>query len=59
MTIYTESEQRYGSPKITIALNKATDKPVSIKRVKRLMNSLGIKSIVTKKYRHYGKKCGL
>ena len=55
MTLYTESEQRYGSPKITIELNKIIDKPVSIKRVQRLMNTLGIKSIVTKKYRHYGK----
>jgi len=41
MTIYTESEQRYGSPKITIELNKIIDKPVSIKRVQRLMNDLG------------------
>jgi hypothetical protein len=52
MTLYTESEQRYGSPKITIELNKIIDKSGSIKRVQHLMNSLGIKSIVTKKYKH-------
>lgn len=55
MKIYLDSKRRYGSPKITQLLNRSLDKSVSIKRVQRLMNSLGIKSIVTKKFRYQSK----
>ena len=48
--IYEESKKRYGAPKITAALkNEGT--AVSLKRVQRRMKSLGIRSIVTKKYK--------
>ena len=54
MAIYLDSKRRYGSPKITRILNKkrklANKSKVSQKRVQRLMNQLGIKSIVVKKF---------
>lgn len=59
MDIYIESKQRYGSPKITKLLNKALIKQdlrsVSQKRVQRLMNELGIKSIIVKKFKPHSK----
>jgi putative transposase len=57
--IYLDSKRRYGSPKITRILNNnrvSQGLPkVSQKRVQRLMNQLGIKSIVVKKYKPYSK----
>ena len=53
MRLYLDSKKRYGSPKITEKLNQRLDTPISIKRVQRLMNQLGIKSIVTRKFKHY------
>lgn len=62
MQIYLGSKRRYGSPKITRVLNKERALKglgkVSQKRVQRLMNQLGIKSIVIKKYHPYGKSSG-
>jgi transposase InsO family protein len=55
MRIYLDNNKRYGSPKITELLNREIDYTVSIKRVQRLMNTLGIKSIVIKKFNHYSK----
>ena len=51
--IYDQSKGRYGSPKITKILNQQGLK-VSQKRVARRMKSLGLKSIVVKKYNHAG-----
>lgn len=51
--IYDESKSRYGSPKITKVLNNNGIK-VSQKRVARRMKSLGLKSIVIKKFNHAG-----
>ena len=50
LNIYTKSNKRYGSPKIH---NKLLSKGylVGLKRVQRLMRVLGIRSIITKKYR--------
>ena len=60
--IYLDSKQRYGSPKITRVLNKKRnikgEKRVSQKRVQRLMNQLGIKSITVKKFNPQGKNSG-
>ncbi len=51
--IYDESKGRYGSPKITKVLNNKGIK-VSQKRVARRMKSLGLRSIVVKKFNHAG-----
>lgn len=48
--IYYDSNRRYGAPKVhKILLGKDFD--VSIKRVQRIMKRLGLRSIVTKKFR--------
>ena len=51
--IYNESKKRYGSPKITKALN-SEGIMVSQKRVARRMQIIGIRSIIVKKYNHAG-----
>jgi transposase InsO family protein len=48
--IYSQSQYRYGSPKITAELNENGIK-VSRPRVARIMRLEGLKSIVNKKYR--------
>ena len=48
--IWLESNKIYGAPKIREAL-KTKGYTVSLKRVQRLMKQLGIKSIVTKKFK--------
>ena len=48
--IHAESKQRYGAPKIHETLQKEGFN-ASIKRVQRLMNEEGIRSITTKKFR--------
>ena len=50
--IYSQSKQRYGSPKITVELNEIGIK-ASRPRVARIMRLEGLKSIVNKKYRVY------
>lgn len=40
-----------GSPKITAEINKDSEKPVSHKRVKRIMQENGIQSKTKKKYK--------
>lgn len=49
--IYDESKGRYGSPKITKVLNNK-DIKASQKRVARRMKTLGLRSIIVKKYNH-------
>nr|WP_244261810.1 MULTISPECIES: IS3 family transposase [Thermoanaerobacter] len=52
MKIYEESKKRYGAPKIhKMLVNKGYN--ISLKRVQRLMNKLGIKSIIIKKFKPY------
>ena len=55
LNIYKASKGRYGAPKIYEKL-KAKDIFISLKRTQRLMNKLGIKSIVCKKFRPYSSK---
>ena len=50
MKIYNESNKVYGAPKIQKELEGKGHK-VSVKRVQRKMKELGIRSIVTKKFR--------
>ena len=50
LEIYTESNRRYGAPKIQKILEQC-GKYVSIKRVQRFMKQLNIHSIVIKKFR--------
>ena len=50
LEIYTESNRRYGAPKIQKILEQS-GKYVSIKRVQRFMKQLNIHSIVIKKFR--------
>lgn len=52
LTIYYETKRRYGAPKIHQAL-LLQGWNISLKRVQRRMQHLGIRSIVIKKYRHY------
>lgn len=52
---YEKSKKRYGSPKITKILNKQGIK-VSQKRVARRMKTLGLRSIIVKKFNHSGNK---
>ncbi|MEG2230351.1 MAG: IS3 family transposase, partial [Bacilli bacterium] len=51
--IFEESKKRYGSPKITKALNNQ-DYKISQKRVARRMKILGLRSITVKKFNHSG-----
>lgn len=55
LNIYKASKGRYGAPKIYEKL-KAKDIFISLKRTQRIMNKLGIKSIVCKKFRPYSSK---
>lgn len=50
INIYLDSKKRYGAIKINRSL-KDKGISISIKRTQRLMNQLGIKSIIVKKYR--------
>lgn len=50
LEIYNDSKQRYGAPKIHKSLLKLGYN-ISLKRVQRLMQKLGIKSITVKKYK--------
>jgi putative transposase len=53
--IYQSSSRRYGAPKIYQVM-KANGFKLSLKRVQKLMKSLGLKSIVAKKFKpHSGK----
>ena len=52
---YEKSKKRYGSPKITKKLKRQGIK-VSQKRVARRMKSLGLRSIIVKKFNHSGNK---
>ncbi|WP_423739187.1 IS3 family transposase [Clostridium thermarum] len=50
-----DNKKRYGDPKIhKILINQGES--ISLKRVQRVMNDLGIKSIVCKKYKPYSSK---
>ncbi|KAF5032311.1 IS3 family transposase ISBce13 [anaerobic digester metagenome] len=53
--IWTESESRYGAPKIRKILTDHGIK-VSIKRVQRYMSAMDIRSIVVKKFRYHSEK---
>ena len=55
LNIYKASKSRYGAPKIYEKL-RANGVFISLKRTQRLMNKLGIKSIVCKKFRPYSSK---
>lgn len=55
LEIYEESKKRYGAPKIHRLLERE-GYSVSLKRVQRLMAELGIRSIVTKKFRPHASK---
>ena len=55
LNIYKASKGRYGAPKIYEKL-KAENIVISLKRTQRLMNKLGIKSVVCKKFRPYPSK---
>lgn len=50
--IWLNSKKRYGYPKITAQLKRENVK-VGAKRVWKLMNLMGIRSITMRKYRHY------
>lgn len=53
-TIYTEHKGRYGYRRITAALCNSMVQPVNHKRVQRLMQHLGLQSLIRakKRYRH-------
>ena len=53
-SLYWGSDKRYGAPKVHRCL---ADKGiiVSLKQVRRHMRLLGLRSIVTKKYRYYSR----
>lgn len=51
ISIYAESKGIYGAPKITIILQREYDCYCSVSKVSRAMNILGIKSIVTAKFK--------
>ena len=55
LEIYKDSKGRYGAPKIHEKL-KSRNIFISLKRTQRLMNILGIKSIVCKKFRPFTSK---
>ena len=52
LKIYNDNKKRYGAPKIHKILIRQGES-ISLKRVQRFMNELGIKSIVCKKYKPY------
>ena len=54
-SVYHESKKRYGAPKIQKAL-KSKGIKASLKRVQRHMASMGLKSIVVKKYHPHSSK---
>ncbi|MBM7685774.1 transposase InsO family protein [Defluviitalea raffinosedens] len=56
--IYIDSKCRYGAPKIYKAL-KAIGKNISLKRIQRYMFSMGLPSIVVKKFRPYSSKSSI
>ena len=56
--IYTDSKGRYGVPKIYKTL-KNNGKMISLKRVKRYMSSIGLRSIVVKKFHPYFSKSAI
>ena len=53
--IYKDSKCRYGAPKIFKVL-KSSGKKISLKRVQRYMSSMGLRSIVVKKFRPHSSK---
>lgn len=53
--IYNDNKKRYGAPKIHKILISQGEF-ISLKRVQRFMNDLGIKSIVCKKYKPHSSK---
>ncbi len=53
--IYTDSKCRYGAPKIFKVL-KNSGRKISLKRVQRYMSSMGLRSIVVKKFRPHSSK---
>ena len=55
---YLNSKKRYGAPKINASL-KSLGINISLKRTQRIMNKLGIKSIVTKKFRPFSNKVNI
>ncbi|WP_183108782.1 IS3 family transposase [Thermohalobacter berrensis] len=55
MSVYLDSKKRYGAPKIRQIL-KSRGWSISLKRVQRLMQKLGIRSIVSKKFKYYSSK---
>lgn len=55
LDIYKASKCRYGAPKIYEKL-KSRNIFISLKRTQRLMNKLGIKSVVCKKFRPYSSR---
>ena len=54
-SIWIESKARYGAPKIHKVLINQGNK-ISLKRVQRYMSDMGIRSIVTKKFRYHSEK---
>lgn len=50
LNIYKESKRRYGAPKINESL-KVIEITISLKRTQRIMKKLGIRSIITRKFR--------
>jgi transposase InsO family protein len=56
LEIYNDSNKVYGAPKIREKLKNNGYENISLKRVQRHMNRLGIRSIVVKKYRPHSTK---
>lgn len=57
-SIYYDSKRRYGAPKIQKVLD-SMGKGISLKRVQRHMATMGLRSIVVKKYRPHSSKCNI
>ena len=55
LKIYNDNKKRYGAPKIHKILTNQGES-ISLRRVQRFMNDLGIKSIVCKKYKPHSSK---
>ena len=55
LNIHKASKCRYGAPKIYEKL-KSNNISISLKRTQRLMNKLGIKSIVCRKFRPFSSR---
>lgn len=53
LQLFYDSKKRYGAPKLQQKLEEIFGIQVSLKRVQRRMNCLGIRSIVSRKYRHH------